>query len=683
MRLILLILLFALTGLAYADAGGDLAGDINKVLCIFVRLIWLVTGSLMALVIIFAGVKWLVSGEDPQARASAKTFIISAFTGLIIIFTAVPVVDYAVGGILGYEFRCGFFPEVGLGSPEEAGKKGPAAETESLLKITSAEDSDTLYEGLPDLSFGHFSLSRSLHEASASEAMFLCFEVKNSGGVPAADVETSVELHTEGSADLPEEFCKKTIKSVPAGEASNTVYVVCEMNPETVGKILAAPEKSLMNAYVDPAERILEGGVEKANNVMNDIPVQNLGVDNRCPGELPESEQTDDSLFHAGVGLPGSGVNPEKFPDSVSVLMDDTENVMLYAFWRKKELGSFLWVIKDPVSGDEIKRLEGQAKQIVPSDIFTETGEYEVSLTVTLRDDPAKTYEDEVYIKVGKVSIRAGTKKEELAETDVLDVTARLPVYFDGSESYLVGGVSRYVWDFEGSAEEGEATAEHVYTREGAFGAYLTIYDDEGNEFSRKMTVNVKPFEFFSEDPKEETEETADTGICPEGEHHITYRTLKTAPCDDVLDEACIVRDADPDDSACCPDERSCVLDGECVGHFHTADLDGDGVEGELCANSWWYDVDSNKEFCESVPSFWWVSGGEESPFGEYEDKETVECCGDDVDEVYVEANGFALCCMRGHEHINEEGMCVAPDDAPESEEPLTRELDIEVEVVL
>ncbi|MBN2250882.1 MAG: hypothetical protein JW724_02255 [Candidatus Altiarchaeota archaeon] len=141
-RFLSIVLFLTLAGTAYADAGGDIAEEINNVICLFVRLIWMVTGSLMALVIIFAGVKWLVSGEDAGARASAKTFIISAFVGLIIVFTAVPVVDYLVGGILGYGFSCGFFPEVDFSAYVSGVRDGSSGEPVSGDSSSGGEEPD-------------------------------------------------------------------------------------------------------------------------------------------------------------------------------------------------------------------------------------------------------------------------------------------------------------------------------------------------------------------------------------------------------------------------------------------------------------------------------------------------------------------------------------------------------------
>jgi len=72
----------------------ELADDINCVLCRIIQIVFMIVGGVAALVLILAGLKWLTSGDDPGARQSAKTAIISAFVGLIIIFISLYVVSW-------------------------------------------------------------------------------------------------------------------------------------------------------------------------------------------------------------------------------------------------------------------------------------------------------------------------------------------------------------------------------------------------------------------------------------------------------------------------------------------------------------------------------------------------------------------------------------------------------------
>ena len=63
-------------------------------------LIFLTAGAIASLVIILAGVRWVTAADDPGARNGAKTTIISAFVGLIIIMIAVYIVAVVINGIL-------------------------------------------------------------------------------------------------------------------------------------------------------------------------------------------------------------------------------------------------------------------------------------------------------------------------------------------------------------------------------------------------------------------------------------------------------------------------------------------------------------------------------------------------------------------------------------------------------
>ena len=77
------------------------ASGINCVLCRVANLIFLIVAALAAIVIILAGLKWLTSGDDPGARNAAKTAIVSAFVGIVIIFVAVFVVSWVMQGLGG------------------------------------------------------------------------------------------------------------------------------------------------------------------------------------------------------------------------------------------------------------------------------------------------------------------------------------------------------------------------------------------------------------------------------------------------------------------------------------------------------------------------------------------------------------------------------------------------------
>ncbi|MFZ2455267.1 MAG: hypothetical protein WAX07_02170 [Candidatus Altiarchaeia archaeon] len=82
--------------------GITLAGQkISCALCKIASLVFLVVGAVAALVIVMAGLRWTTSGDDPGARQAAKTTIISAFVGIIIVVIAVYIVSIVINGIMG------------------------------------------------------------------------------------------------------------------------------------------------------------------------------------------------------------------------------------------------------------------------------------------------------------------------------------------------------------------------------------------------------------------------------------------------------------------------------------------------------------------------------------------------------------------------------------------------------
>ena len=102
--LIAFVVLVNVISTAYASDGGVTADSIGLkiscVLCKLASLVFITAGALASLVIIMAGVRWVTSGDDPGARQAAKTTIISAFVGLIVIMLAVFIVALVVQGIL-------------------------------------------------------------------------------------------------------------------------------------------------------------------------------------------------------------------------------------------------------------------------------------------------------------------------------------------------------------------------------------------------------------------------------------------------------------------------------------------------------------------------------------------------------------------------------------------------------
>jgi hypothetical protein len=77
------------------DPFGDIMNRINGVTCIFFTVITYLGSSICAIVIIYAGLKYM-SAQDGETAADARKMIIYALIGLVILLLACPIVDYLV-----------------------------------------------------------------------------------------------------------------------------------------------------------------------------------------------------------------------------------------------------------------------------------------------------------------------------------------------------------------------------------------------------------------------------------------------------------------------------------------------------------------------------------------------------------------------------------------------------------
>jgi len=71
---------------------------ITSFICRLITVLWGIVAAVAIIVIVIAGVRWVGSAEDASARAAAKTTIIHAIIGLIIIAVALAIVNWAVTG---------------------------------------------------------------------------------------------------------------------------------------------------------------------------------------------------------------------------------------------------------------------------------------------------------------------------------------------------------------------------------------------------------------------------------------------------------------------------------------------------------------------------------------------------------------------------------------------------------
>ena len=68
---------------------------INYMVCTLLTIIWYIAAAITALVIIFAGMKYVTS-DDPREVNKAKDMVAYAITGLILVIIACPLVDYLI-----------------------------------------------------------------------------------------------------------------------------------------------------------------------------------------------------------------------------------------------------------------------------------------------------------------------------------------------------------------------------------------------------------------------------------------------------------------------------------------------------------------------------------------------------------------------------------------------------------
>ena len=91
-----LLLILVVNALAQGmDPGKAITERVNDVLCKIVLIILYITAAITTIVLILAGVKYMTS-DDPTETSEAKTRIVYAFVGLIIVVVACPVIDYLV-----------------------------------------------------------------------------------------------------------------------------------------------------------------------------------------------------------------------------------------------------------------------------------------------------------------------------------------------------------------------------------------------------------------------------------------------------------------------------------------------------------------------------------------------------------------------------------------------------------
>jgi len=130
---------FCLAVSVWGDDMDVASQKISLAICSIINLIQLTAGAIAAIVIIFAGVRWVMSDDDVSARNGAKTTIIAAFAGIVIIAVGIPVVNLVVGGVIN-GVSCSIIPGADLaraagGGNQMGGVESPPEQNLPNLQI--------------------------------------------------------------------------------------------------------------------------------------------------------------------------------------------------------------------------------------------------------------------------------------------------------------------------------------------------------------------------------------------------------------------------------------------------------------------------------------------------------------------------------------------------------------------
>ncbi|RLI90494.1 MAG: hypothetical protein DRO89_05760 [Candidatus Altiarchaeales archaeon] len=94
----LFILGFLVMAIGTVAAQTTVVSLINALICRLITILWGVSAAVATIVMVIAGIRWIGSSEDAGARAQAKSTIVHAIIGLIIVIVALSIVNYAITG---------------------------------------------------------------------------------------------------------------------------------------------------------------------------------------------------------------------------------------------------------------------------------------------------------------------------------------------------------------------------------------------------------------------------------------------------------------------------------------------------------------------------------------------------------------------------------------------------------
>jgi hypothetical protein len=233
----------------------DAVRKINDAVCVFIYLVELSVGAIAAIIIIFMGLKYLSSAEDSDARYTARTGIIGAFVGILIVVITVPVVNIIASGLIG-TVECGFFPSI-------SGVDDSAADGPVDPNFVSDQKKS------PDIAAKGFLLTKSLEEIKAEDyAEFpLYFQLSNVGTESSPLFMNTVSM--SAGIDLLV-LCKVQATSLKAdGKILNYPCITGDM--EKVKQMLSSGKTVTLTLNADLDNTITADTNQANNNLSQDI----------------------------------------------------------------------------------------------------------------------------------------------------------------------------------------------------------------------------------------------------------------------------------------------------------------------------------------------------------------------------------------------------------------------------
>lgn len=141
------------------------------------------------------------------------------------------------------------------------------------------------------------------------------------------------------------------------------------------------------------------------------------------------------------------------------------------------EIVSYLWDFQDG----------NTANTANANHTFTETGTYEVSLTVT--DNEGLTNTDMVTISVSEDA--PNVAPSAVAEANPTSGQVPLEVTFDGRNSTDDNAVIDYLWNFKDGNTSNESNPTHTFTEAGTYYVTLNVADEQGLSDETTITITV------------------------------------------------------------------------------------------------------------------------------------------------------------------------------------------------